>query len=318
MFTGISHLLVALIIIIPASAGAGEYVYDKDATIIGKLATYIISDNNESLIELARKFDIGYNEIVEANPGLDPFVPGAGSFVIMPTSWILPDIKVHEGIVINLSELRLYYFFAKGKQSHIVSFPIGIGSQGKETPVGSFRIVEKIANPSWHVPASIRKEDPELPPFVPAGPDNPMGTHALRLSLQTVLIHGTNRPFAVGRKASHGCLRLYPEDIPKLFKMVKTGTQVTIVRQPIKTCLKQGKVYMEVHKDDTIKPETYYKTAIDLLAKKHLLDKIDSGKFFRALRDMSGVPVDISPDASEDNLPAGVALEENALREDRS
>ncbi len=177
--------------------------------------------------------------------------------------------------------------------------------------------MEKIVNPAWYVPASIRKEHPELPPVVPAGPDNPMGTHALRLSLPSVLIHGTDRPFAVGRKASHGCLRLYPEDIPKLFKMVKPGTPVTIVRQPIKIGLNGSRVYMEVHKDDTIKPEAYYKRAIDLLTKKHLLDKVASVKFFRALKDMSGVPVDISPDASEDNLPAGVALEKNAPRENR-
>lgn len=210
MITRIFHLAIALIIIIPSAAGAGEYVYNKDATIIGKSATYIITNNNESLIELARKFDLGYNEIVDANPGLDPFVPGAGSFVIIPTSWILPDIKVREGILINLSEFRLYYFSSRGKQTHIFSFPIGIGSQGTETPQGTFRIVEKIVNPAWYVPASIRKEHPELPPVVPAGPDNPMGTHALRLSLPSVLIHGTDRPFAVGRKASHGCLRLYP------------------------------------------------------------------------------------------------------------
>jgi L,D-transpeptidase ErfK/SrfK len=302
MVTRIFYLAIALIIIIPSAAGAGEYVYNDDTEIIGKPVNHVITDNNESLIELARKFDLGYNEIVGANPGLDPFVPGAGSLVLIPTSWILPDIKVREGILINLSELRLYYFLSKGKRTRLMSFPIGIGSQGAETPVGSFRIIEKIVNPAWYVPASIRKAHPELPAVVPAGPDNPMGTHALRLSLPTVLIHGTDRPFAVGRKASHGCLRLYPEDIPRLFKMVKTGTRVTIVRQPIKVGLKENKVYMEVNKDDTIAPETYYKTAIDLLVKKHLLSKIGSVKFFGALRYMSGVPVDISSDASEESL----------------
>ncbi len=294
MVTRIYYLAISLIIIIPSAAGAGEFDYNKNNAIIGKLQNQVIADNNESLIELARKFDLGYNEIVDANPGLDPFVPGAGSSVLIPTTWILPDIKVREGIIINLSELRLYYFAHKGKRTRIVSFPIGVGSEGTETPEGSFSIIEKIVNPAWYVPASIRKDHPELPAVVAAGPNNPMGSHALRLSIPSILIHGTDRPFAVGRKASHGCLRLYPEDIPKLFGMVNKGTKVTIVRQPIIIALKESKIYMEVHKDDTIQPETYYKAAVDLLARKHLLDKIASVKFLRALRDMSGVPVDIS------------------------
>src|SRR5271157_2478781 len=201
-------LAIILLIAMPSAAYAAEgYLYNKDATVIGTVGTYTITDKNESLIELARRFDLGFNQIVDANPALDPFVPGEGESVLIPTSWILPDIKVYNGIVINLSEFRLYFFSGNGSQIRISTFPIGIGSQGTETPVGSFRIVEKIVKPAWHVPASIRQDHPELPLVVPPGPDNPMGSHALRLSLPFVLIHGTDRPFAVGRKASHGCLR---------------------------------------------------------------------------------------------------------------
>lgn len=309
-------LILAILLLVAAAspAGAGEYLYSKDSTIIGSIRTYIISDSNESLIELARKYDLGYNEIVDANPGLDPFVPGAGSVVVIPSSWILPEVKEYKGIVINLSELRLYYFSGKGAHSRVVTFPIGIGSQGTETPLGTFGIIEKIVHPAWYVPASIRKEHPELPPVVPPGPDNPMGSHALRLSVPSVLIHGTDRPYAVGRKASHGCLRLYPEDIPRLFKMVPVGMRVTIVRQPVKVSVKADAVYMEVHKDETIQPESYYKTAIAILAKKQLLSRVSSRKLLRVIREKSGIPVDISSDGPEDIPPAEMTAKDNSLR----
>ncbi len=306
-------LTIIMIFAVPSAALAEGYLYNKDATVIGTVGTYTITDKSESLIELARKFDLGYNAIVDANPALDPFLPGAGESVLIPTSWILPDIKVYNGIVINLSELRLYFFSGKGSQTHITTFPIGIGSQGTETPVGSFRVMEKIVKPAWHVPASIRKEHPELPLVVPPGPNNPMGSHALRLSLPSVLIHGTDRPFAVGRKASHGCLRLYPEDIPKLFRMVSIGTRVTIVRQPVKIGIKEGKVYIEVHKDETIKEDDYHKMAVALLAKKHLLGQISSIKLFHALFNKSGFAVEISTDKNQEETPIEVALEGEPL-----
>src|SRR5208337_3154223 len=198
----------------------------------------------------------------------------------------------------------LYYFFRHGGKPRVMTFPIGIGDEGTETPLGSFRIIEKITNPAWHVPASIRKEHPELPAVVPAGPDNPMGTHALRLSLSTVLIHGTNRPWCVGRKASHGCIRLYPEDIPKLFRMVTKGAPVTIVSQPVKIGVRERKVYIELHKDDSINSEALFKMATVLLAKKHLLGKVSSVKLLKALDDKRGFPVEISEDADEGGTPA--------------
>jgi L,D-transpeptidase ErfK/SrfK len=278
----ISSLLVSAV-------SAETHFYTKHDKVIGSIHAYKVK-KGESLIEIARKFDIGYSEITEANPKLDPFVPGEGVTIKLPQAWILPDLKSYNGIIINLSEMRLFYFPRRNK---VVTFPIGVGSEGKETPVGTFRIVEKIVHPAWYVPDSIRREKPELPRMVPPGPDNPLGSHALRLSDRSILIHGTNRPYAVGRKASHGCIRLYPEDIPRLFQKVSQNTKVTIIRQPVKVGTLNGKVYVEIHKDGRLKIN-YFDEVMRLLEKKHLNDIVDKEKMLVALKEKRGFPVNIS------------------------
>jgi len=288
------RILVALAITLSciSPVHAGLYPYSKDRTVLGIARNYTVK-GDESLIEIARRFDMGYNEIMAANPRLDPFIPGNGKSVKLSTAWILPDLREYDGIVLNLSEMRLYYFFRKNRSDVVMTFPIGIGSEGKETPVGTFRVIEKIVNPDWHVPASIRKEKPELPAVVPAGPDNPLGAYAMRLSEGTVLIHGTNRPYAVGRKASHGCIRMYPEDIPKLFQLVRNKTKVTIVRQPVKVGMLHDRVYLEVHRDRELSIN-YFNEAVRLLVQKKLLENIDKDKMIAVLREKRGIPIDIS------------------------
>lgn len=244
----------------------------------------------ESLIEIARIFDLGWNAISDANPGADPFLPPPGTTVLVPTMWILPDVPRGRGVVINISEMRLYFFLGKGTNL-MTTFPIGVGDEGKETPVGEFRIIQKIVDPPWNVPESIREERPELPHVVPPGPDNPLGTHALRLSLPSVLIHGTNKPWAVGRRATHGCLRLYPEDIPRLFLLVGKHEKVTIVRQPVKAGIKSNRVFIEVHNDAGV---NYLREALKALGGKGLLGRIDQRKLMQALDNKSGIPVDIT------------------------
>jgi L,D-transpeptidase ErfK/SrfK len=294
-----------------APAFAEVYSYSKDNTVIGVIKTHKVN-GNESLIEIARSYNVGYNEIVDANPKLDPFLPGNNSTVNIPSMWILPDVASYDGIVINIAEMRLYYFLKHKKVSLARTFPIGIGDEGNDTPVGNFKIIEKIANPAWHVPESIKKERPELPNVVPPGPENPLGTHALRLSLGSYLIHGTNRPWAVGRRVTHGCIRLYPEDIPKLFQMVPNGTKVTIVRQHVKVGVKGDSVYIEIHRDYTGKDMNYFKEAVELLRKKGLLKKINTEKLYHAVREKSGMPVEISGVGIE--LPQRI-FAENFLRE---
>lgn len=284
----------SLIFILTVSgAGAEVYHYGKDNTIIGALRTYRVK-KGESLIEIARRFKLGYNEIADANPGLDPFVPRAGASVNIPSSWVLPDVGAYDGIVINVSEMRLYYFFKQKGTPSVKTFPIGIGDEGTDTPIGSFRVVEKIVRPAWHVPESIRRERPELPRVVMPGPDNPLGSHALRLSLGSILIHGTNKPWGVGRRVSHGCIRLYPEDIPELYRLVPNGVRVTIVQQPVKVGLKGSKVYVEVHRDEDMKDFNYLNEAVRLLSKRGLLKEVNTEKLYRAVEEKRGTPVNIS------------------------
>jgi len=285
-------LIIYTTLFFTTPVAAEVYSFDKDNTVIGVNKTYSIK-NDESLIEIARKFGLGYNEIVNANPNLDPFVPGTNMPVKIPSSWVLPDAASYRGIVINLSEMRLYYFFTKLGSTLVRTFPIGIGSEGTDTPEGNFRVIEKKEKPSWNVPKSIREKNPKLPKVVPPGPNNPLGSHALRLSSPGILIHGTNRPYGVGRRVSHGCIRLYPEDIPKLFCLSPNGARVAIVRQPVKVGVKNNKIYIEVHKDKYLKIN-YFNEAARLLRKKNLFEHISREKFFSALREKTGIPVEIS------------------------
>lgn len=286
---------VALLLLICNGTDAAPQVFyrDNSDSVIGSAKTYTL-EAGESLIEVARKFDLGYNEIAAANPDLDPFVPGEGITAAIPTSWILPDVGTDEGIVINLSELRLYFFYRIGPAKFISTFPIGIGSEGNDTPTGQFAVIEKIIRPSWHVPKSIKTEKPYLPDVVPPGPENPLGSHAMRLSLPSVLIHGTNKPWGVGRRVSHGCIRLYPEDIPVLFSSVPKGVKVTVVTQPVKAGLKGERVYLEVHGEDGKSDPELISAAVSVLAKKRLLGRVDTRRLHHAIQEKTGMPVDVT------------------------
>lgn len=262
--------------------------YSQQNGIIGAIGSYT-TKADDSLIELARKFGLGYNEIVAANPTVDPILPALGTKIVIPSMWILPDVP-HQGIVINISEMRLYYF-PPGRRGRVLTYPVGIGDEGWETPTGDYRIIEKIVNPTWHVPLSIQRQKPELPAVVPPGPDNPLGTRALRLSLRTILIHGTNRPFGIGRKVSHGCIHLYPEDIIKLFRQAKIHTKVTIIRQPVKAAVVGNRLLVEMHGD---RGEHMYKQVYEELLLKGYLDKADPEKLITAASEKIGMPEDVS------------------------
>ena len=257
---------------------------------VGELLQYKVH-NNESLVEIARKFDLGFNSIVAANPGIDPLIPEAGSLLTIPTAFIPPAVSARPAIVINIPEFRLYYFPPRSADL-VVSFPLGIGDEGNDTPVGHFTVIEKLIHPAWHVPESIRAHEAGLPKVVPPGPDNPMGSHALRLSLMSVLIHGTNRPWGIGRRSSHGCLRLYPEDIIGLYKLAAIGMRVVIVNQPIKIGLKGQRVFVEVHGVDREEPGVGQ--AMQLLADRNLLGRVSFSRLIAAVTDMKGIPVDIT------------------------
>lgn len=213
--------------------------------LLGEERHYLIKEG-DTLLDIAVAQDLGYVELVIANPDIDPWVPKAGLELLLPHRRLIPEAP-REGIVINLSELRLYYFPIKGRAP--LSFPIGIGRAGWETPLGQTRIVQKRLHPTWTPPASIRAESPYLPAVVPPGPHNPLGDHALNLGWPGFVIHGTNKPYGIGRRVSHGCVRLYPQDVARLFSEVAVGTAVTIVDQPVKLGWSSGELYLEVHPD---------------------------------------------------------------------
>ncbi len=266
-------------------------------TVLGGVDFHTVK-SGESLIELARSHGLGFGEIAAANPGLDPFVPKEGSLAILPTAFVLPRAAARGRLVVNLSELRLYYWPLEAPEP--VSYPVGVGTGDHPTPAGRFTVVKKQANPVWYPPASVRREEPELPAAIPPGPDNPLGSHALRLSRGLLLIHGTNEPWGVGREVSHGCLRLYPEDIPRLFEQVPVGTRVELVREAVKVGERSGRVYLEVHPDGRPR-HALAAEARRLLRRPGLSERADPGKVSRALREGRGWPADVTRD------PAGFA-----------
>ena len=214
------------------------FEFDPKATgVVGQLQV-TTARHEDTLPDLARRFNLGYEEIVRANPAVDPWLPGEGRRIVLPTQFVLPDAP-HEGVVVNLAALRLFYFPRPGPDGRrvVYTYPIGIGKVGWETPHGSTTIVSKRRDPWWTPPESVRREHAAkgdaLPGRVPPGPDNPLGAYAMNLGWPSYLIHGTNKPAGVGLRASHGCIRMYPEDIAALFDRIPVGTRVAVVNQPL-------------------------------------------------------------------------------------
>ena len=210
---------------------------DPEDDVVGQVQITLASQE-DTLPDIARRFNVGYEEIVRANPGVDPWLPGAGREVIVPTRFVLPDAP-REGIVINIAALRLYYFppHKQGEPQIVYTHPIGIGKVGWSTPQGTTSVVSHVKDPIWRPSAALRKDHfndngEALPAVVMPGPDNPLGKFELTLGWRGYLIHGTDKPYGVGLRSSHGCIRLYPEDIEKIYAMVSNGTRVRVVNQP--------------------------------------------------------------------------------------
>ena len=210
--------------------------YPSRDDVVGQVQV-VTTGPDDTLPDLARRFNLGYEEIVRANPGVDPWLPGVGREIVLPTRFVLPDAP-RVGLVVNIAAMRLYYFppHGAGQAAKVITHPIGIGKVGWSTPEGVTQIQARVKDPFWIPPLSVRKEHhadgDELPARVPPGPDNPLGAYLLRLGWPTYLIHGTNKPYGVGMRSSHGCIRLYPEDIAEFYKMLPLGTSVRVVNQP--------------------------------------------------------------------------------------
>ncbi len=232
-------LLLILSLWATSAVQATEFFANDD--LIGTITSYAVQPN-DNLYKIAQQHDVGIVKLLAANPGIDPLKLKVGKILTLPTAHILPDAP-RDGIVINLAELRLFYF---ADIDHVFSFPIGVGKEGSQTPQGTTTVIRKKQNPIWTPPASIRAENPELPEQVLPGPDNPLGNFALYLGWPSYLIHGTNVPNSVGKRTSHGCIRLFPEDIEALFGLIEDGTEVTVVNQPYKLGWQGDTLYLEI------------------------------------------------------------------------
>lgn len=247
-----SALLALYLISASQAVLAKEYpLPPENSRLVGEMTTYVVPNDGRSLESIAAHYQVGLIALMSANPGVDPLLPKAGSELTIPSMVLLPDLP-RKGIIINLSELRLYYY--PENSGTVIIYPIGIGQLGRDTPLMTTRITEKRANPTWTPTANIRKDYASrgiiLPAVVPAGPDNPMGQYALRLAAQggTYLIHGTNADFGIGMRVSSGCIRLRPNDIEHLFNVVPVGTQVVVIDEALKFSIEpNGRHYIEVH-----------------------------------------------------------------------
>lgn len=284
-------------------AWSTEFPLPEDGAALFGVNERVVTRYEDTLIEIARRYSLGYEELLRVNPGIDPWLPGEGTHVFIPGQRVLPP-GPPEGIVVNLPEHRLYYFpkAAKGTPRTVITFPVSVGKMDWRTPLGTTRIKAKTKNPTWYPPESVRKEHRErgdpLPAAVPPGKDNPLGAYAMRLDISrgSYLIHGTNNPDAVGLPVTHGCLRLYPEDIEGLFAKTPIGTQVRLVNEPLKLVSVGGQIWLEVHPPVDEQGQTTdasledFERRLDMLLGKNDV-AVDWDTALKALRERSGVPV---------------------------
>jgi L,D-transpeptidase ErfK/SrfK len=230
-----------------------------DQNIIGS-PQVVFPNANDTLSDFAREYGLGYDELLEANPDVNPWLPGESTPILLPTQYVLPD-AARQGLILNIASKRLFYFpeMGAGQDQIVFTYPIGIGRVGWETPLGASKVISKAKDPSWWVPLSVRREHAEmgdpLPSVVPPGPENPLGHRVLKLDMPGYLIHGTNQPYGVGMRVSHGCVRLYPENIEFLYELVAIGEPVMIVNQPYLLAEENGEWFFESHpplEDDAI------------------------------------------------------------------
>jgi L,D-transpeptidase ErfK/SrfK len=275
-----------------------DFAVAKDEDVIGHLAM-IRLQRGDTLPDVARHFSLGINTVSAANPGVDVWVPGAWERILLPLSFVLPDTQ-RKGIVINLAAMRIFHFKRNGNRLAVSTYPVGVGMPERPTPMGKMYVTRKKHRPTWYVPASIaadhRKKGDPLPANVPPGPLNPLGEYALYLSEAGYLIHGTNKPASIGYRATNGCIRLYPEDIERLFKETPVKTRVNIVNQPYLVGQRDGIVYLEAHTPFKESGASGLKKLYSKLKKneKKSGHALDWKKVKKVVAEARGIPVPIS------------------------
>jgi len=287
-----------------AFARAATFPMPGDGNDLVGAIVIVKARQKDTLVDIARRHDVGQEAILSANPDVDRWLPGTGTDVVLPRQFILPP-TAYTGVVLNLPEMRVYYYPKPGPDDRAVvyTYPVGIGRMDWATPLGATKVLVKDKDPVWRPPESIRREhalegDP-LPAVVPAGPNNPLGGYALRLGIPGYLMHGTNKEFGVGMRVSHGCVRLLPEDIEELFGLVSVGTPVRIINQPVKAGWFDGELYLEVHpplEEDAMGEDGLYEMAMAALdaAQFGRPARLDLQVIGQAIANPSGMPVAVS------------------------
>lgn len=299
---------------IPDPVATHRYEIDPERDDVIGVVQVVVADHEDTLSDIARRFNVGYEEIVRANPGVDPWLPGAGREIIVPSQFILPN-AAREGVVINSAAMRLFYFPKRkaGEKQVVYTHPIGIGKVGWKTPEGSTKVTRKTKNPTWRPGPGVRAEHKEngeiLPAVVPPGPDNPLGTRAMYLGWPQYLIHGTNKPYGVGLRSSHGCIRLYPEDVESIYEMIAPGEKVTVVNQPFVFGWHEEQLYLQAYDVLEDDPRDWQKAQKKLISKsfaariqqqlKSRAEAVNWEAISRLAHDPRGIPVSVSaPDAT--------------------
>jgi L,D-transpeptidase ErfK/SrfK len=300
-----------------APSQATVYEIPADGSSVVGADTHMTAVYKDTLLDIARRNSLGYYEIIRANPGVDMWLPGAGTDIMLPGRRILPP-GPREGIVVNLPEHRLYYYPKprKGEKPVVITYPVSIGKMDWKTPIGETHVIQKEKHPNWYPPEGVRKEHLEngdpLPAVVKAGPDNPLGDYAMRLAAGngTYLIHGTNNPMAVGMAITHGCVRMYPEDVAALFPLIPVGTNVWLINEPVKVAFVDGELLMEAHPPVDEEGQNTSEPDLNLLSQK--LDQAlgsttaaihwDFAK--QALQAANGIPIVVGLQADLDSSPA--------------
>jgi L,D-transpeptidase ErfK/SrfK len=286
-----------------------------DVDVIGEIRV-VYAAHEDTLLDVARRYSIGYDELLKANPGVDRWLPGETTPIILPTRFILPPAP-RDGIVLNVSEMRLYFFPkpAPGEKPMVMTFPVSVGRMDWKTPLGTTSVVAKQLDPPWYPPASIKAEHAAqgdfLPDVVPPGPDNPLGRHALRLGKAGYLIHGTDKPDGIGMRVTHGCIRMFPENIEWLFDHVAVGTPVHIVDAPVKVGWLAGNLFLETHsplEEENIPLRVTVDDAVSAIQAKlgPEMAGVDPSAVELVVEQASGLPIAVSELQGFDQLSRGM------------
>lgn len=272
--------------------------FRRDSTLVGARRHYV-AQVGDTFLDVARFYGLGYNEIEQANEGIDAWLPDRAPSILLPTEWILPQVET-TGVVVNIPEMRLYYFTGDPRTSgRVMTYPVGLGRDEWRTPKGRFKIVGKTKDPQWVIPESIRadriREKGLYDRAIPGGdPRNPLGKYRLELTMPGYRIHGTNRSYGVGMQVSYGCVRLYPEDIERLFYKVPVGTPGEFIYQPVKLGARNGRIYVEVHPDIYTLVPGLHSEAKRVVAARGWSDFVDADLLRAAVEARTGVPTDVT------------------------